>query len=286
MANKIWGKGFWLQVIENGLTFDANNLYKLQDDDIFYENRDKNEVFHDLSKDEITELFVMSTALSVVPYVQEIFKIFDYNVVNSSKRDEGMPDFILDENYAFEITAAGLDIFRFKDGVEYENSIIERNSNPVISNKINKSSVDGGSIMIERAKNISNAIAKKIEKDYAYDTSLIIWPTRTLNYALVWPALIFQELIKEYYKTMEEALLKFDSIIIIEKALINQDFSVTNDSETDIDKHDINIGRYDHSVCFFINLETLHILKNLEGKEFFHEINKYIYEYWSKENTQ
>ncbi|MCP4336830.1 MAG: hypothetical protein GY679_03210 [Mycoplasma sp.] len=213
-----------------------NDIYKLQDDK-FYKRKEIN--VDELDKDEFTELIILEWLMFLS---KKIFRYTKKSIKNntlhfSTKNDISKPDIRIGKEW-YELTFADLKIFRFSDGAEFENHILNENIEKEIEKIKNNKNIlvfegDGNKkqqqvfspelVMENKAKRICNAIKKKSSKTYDtnYPVNLVIYTDRNLNHDITMQAIIIIKIFKNHYQQLLLGLNKFKNIYLITEDKVN-----------------------------------------------------------------
>lgn len=226
-----------------------SDIYKTQDDDIWNGKYENSDIFKSMksfmSKDEFTELLKLEWLAFLFPNVRKYLSnaLANNKLIFSTKNDRFMPDIKVDCEW-YEFSFASIEIFKHKDGHEFEISLFDRQNETNVEELMNDETTlkfGDGEIAFapeEMAKvkydKIANTIEKKLKKDYRVEepVNLVIFTERNLNHDIFMQPLGVKYLFDNYLELINDAVKKFKKIYICtEDKVANEIFLKANNKE-------------------------------------------------------
>lgn len=264
-----------------------SEIYKIQDDNIWFGRHKEAELYERvrkfIDKDELTELVKFEWLLYFWPKLR-IFAskaIAEDRMIFSSKNDLKKPDIFMDQEW-YEFCFAKLDIFRYKNGEEFEMSLVnsqDKGNLEKLRNSPDTMTFGNGSIQfspvdvaIEKYKKVALRISEKALKNYLVEESinLVIFADRNMNNDIFMQPLGVKYLFDNHFEDIENALKKFKKIFFcMEDKITNPDFLKS-----------VSRNEVIRAVSFFVDKYNLYEFKNKTIDEltqlFYHSKTNYI----------
>ena len=186
------------------------------------------------SKDEITELLKLEWLAYIFPNIRRYLKksLENSNLSFATKNDDSIPDIKLGNEY-YELTFAELEIFKYKDGREFETKILEKQKDEHLDNSKKqlirygnpnaKIVINVEKLMQVRYRKILRTIEKKMQKNYKCQQpiNLCIFQDRNNVDDISYQITGIEWLVKNHMPTLRKALSKFKNIYIVGEDRIN-----------------------------------------------------------------